>query len=123
MEYEPHQTELREAAVLELELRPIIEKDIGRWSIVLDPKFEKAIFVGPNRNRGFEFGYANGIYYRWLRYLSAGVEFYGKTGNIDDSDSLSAKQHYIFPVLWVPYPMESNTTWARASASQPARIT
>jgi hypothetical protein len=63
---------------LEVELRPIIEKDFGRVEIDLDPKFEKAIFLGPNKNRGFEFG---GI------------------GHLDDSDPLHDQQHYIFPVL------------------------
>ena len=37
-----------------------------------NPKFEKPVFVGPNKNKGFQFGYASGIYYRWQRYLSPG---------------------------------------------------
>ena len=53
---------------LELELRPIIEKDFGRFAIVLNPKFEK-ILVGPHKNKGFEFGYVAGIYYRWMPSL------------------------------------------------------
>ena len=84
---------------LEVDLRPIIEKDIGRFSLVLNPKFEKAIFVGPNRNRGFEFGYVAGLYYRYLDWLSPGVEFYGGIGLIDDNDPLSQQRHYVFPVL------------------------
>ncbi len=84
---------------LEVELRPIIEKDFGRVEIDLDPKFEKAIFLGPNKNRGFEFGYVAGIYYRAMRWLSPGLEFYGGIGHIDDSDPLHDQQHYIFPVL------------------------
>lgn len=83
---------------LELELRPIIEKDIGRWSFILNPKFEK-ILVGPDRNKGFEFGYANKISWRLSRYFSPGLEFYGGIGLIDDSDPLHQQQHYIFPVV------------------------
>jgi hypothetical protein len=56
---------------LEFEFKPIIEKDIGRFEIDLNPKFEKVIFVGPNKNRGFEFGYAAGVYYNYLRVASA----------------------------------------------------
>ena len=78
---------------------PIIEKGFGRLSVVLDPKFEKAI-LGSNKNKGFEFGYANAINYRWLPYLSPGIEFYGGIGLIDDNDPLHEQQHYIFPVLW-----------------------
>jgi hypothetical protein len=88
---------------LELELRPIIEKDLGRFSLMLNPKFEK-VLVGPGRNKGFEFGYASKLTYRWRRYFSPGVEFYGGTGLIDDSDPLHEQQHYIFPVvdMWLP---------------------
>jgi hypothetical protein len=84
---------------LELELRPIIEKDIGPFEIDLNPKFEKAIFVGPNKNRGFEFGYAAGAYYAWKRWISPGLEFYGGIGLIDDNDPLREQQHYVFPVV------------------------
>jgi hypothetical protein len=84
---------------LQLDLRPIIEKDLDRFSVVLNPKFEKAIFLGPNKNKGFEFGYAGGVYLQWLRELSPGVEFYGGIGFIDDSEPLKRQQHYIFPML------------------------
>jgi hypothetical protein len=84
---------------LELELRPIVEKDLGRFVILANPKFEKPIFVGPDKNQGFEFGYAGALYYRWTRYLSPGVEVYGATGNLDDTPPLHEQQHYIFPVI------------------------
>lgn len=88
---------------LELELRPILEKDLGRWSFILNPKFEK-VLAGPGRNKGFEFGYANKISWRLSPYFSPGLEFYGGSGLIDDSDPLRAQQHYIFPVvdMWLP---------------------
>ncbi len=110
VELEWHKTPQFDDNELELELRPIIEKDIGRFSIELDPQFEKPIFTGPNKNKGFEFGYANGVYYRWMRYLSPGVEFYGAVGDIDDNDPLSTQQHYIFPVIWgeLPHGIEYN---------------
>ncbi|MBV8055963.1 MAG: hypothetical protein JO071_12065, partial [Deltaproteobacteria bacterium] len=96
-------------ADLELELKPIIEKDLGRVSLVLNPVFEKPLY-GVGHDQGFEFGYRNGVYYRWMRYLSPGVEFYGGIGLIDDSDPLSEQQHYIFPVMWgeLPYGIEYN---------------
>ncbi len=84
---------------LEIELRPIITKQFGRLEIDLNPKFEKAIFVGPNKNHGFEFGYASGIYYNYWRWMSPGLEFYGGIGLIDDTDPLNEQQHYIFPVI------------------------
>ena len=110
IELEWHKTPQFDDDPLELELRPIIEKDIGAFSIMLDPQFEKPLFTGPNKNRGFKFGYASAIYYRWMRYCSPGVEFYGAVGDIDDNDPLSAQQHYIFPVIWgeLPHGLEYN---------------
>ena len=84
---------------LEVEIRPIIEKDFGQAQIVLNPKFEKGIFVGPNHNRGFEFGYAAGLYYRLTKDISPGLEFYGGIGHVNDTDPLRQQQHYVFPIL------------------------
>jgi hypothetical protein len=110
LELEWHKTPQFDNDELELEMRPIIEKDFGRLSIVANPQFEKPIFVGADKNKGLDFGYASGIYYRWMRYLSPGVEFYGAIGNIDDSDALDRQQHYIFPVVWgeLPHGIEYN---------------
>jgi hypothetical protein len=86
---------------LEVEIRPIIERDFGRTQIVLNPKFEKGIFVGPNHNKGFEFGYAAGLYYRLTKDISPGLEFYGGIGHVNDTDPFRQQQHYVFPVLQV----------------------
>jgi hypothetical protein len=99
VELEWHKTPQFDASELELELRPIIEKDFGPFEIDLNPLFEKAIFVGPDKNKGFEFGYVAGIYYSLKRWLSPGLEFYGGIGLIDDIDPLSDQQHYLFPVI------------------------
>jgi hypothetical protein len=98
-EMEWHRTPQFDANQLEIELKPIVEKDFRRIEIALNPIFEKAVFVGPNKNKGFEFGYAAGIYYDWMRSISPGLEFYGALGSIDDNDPLRQQQHYIFPVL------------------------
>jgi hypothetical protein len=106
-ELEWHKTPQFDDANLELELKPIIEKDYRRFSLILNPVFEKPLY-GRGHEQGFEFGYRNGLYYRWLRYLSPGVEVYGGVGLIDNNDPLSDQQHYIFPVLWgqLPYGVE-----------------
>lgn len=102
-ELEWHRINEFDDAELEIEFKPIIEKDLGRFSFRFNPIFEKPI-TGEDKNRGFEFGYASGGYYRWQRYLSPGVEFYGGIGLIDDSDPISDQQHYIFPVAWGELP-------------------
>jgi hypothetical protein len=99
VELEWNRTPQFDGSELELELQPIIEKDFGRMEIDLNPKFAKAIFVGPDKNKGFEFGYAAGLYYNYSRWISPGLEFYGGVGLIDDSDPLHEQQHYVFPVI------------------------
>jgi hypothetical protein len=108
-ELEWHKTPQFDDAVRELELRPILEKDFGRLSIMANPKFEK-VLAGAGHNQGFEFGYVAGLHYRWTRRLSPGVEFYGGTGLIDQTDSIGDQQHYIFPVIWgeLPHGLEYN---------------
>ena len=109
LEVEYHKMPQFDDASWELELKPIIEKDFGPISLVANPVFEK-VLSGAGRNQGFEFGYRNGVYYRWMRYLSPGVEFYGGIGLIDDNDPISEQQHYIFPVIWgeLPHGIEYN---------------
>lgn len=83
---------------LELELKPIIQKDFGDFSVMLNPIFEK-ILVGSEEKKGWEFGYAHGIYYRWMRELTPGIEFYGGIGMMKKPDPSKEQQHYIFPVV------------------------
>jgi len=108
-ELEWHKTPQFDDADLELELRPILQKDIGRFSLIANPIFEKSL-IGAGHNQGFEFGYRDAVYYAWRPFLSPGVEFYGGIGLLDDSDPLSRQQHYIFPVIWghLPYGAEYN---------------
>jgi hypothetical protein len=97
MELDSHRVPNFDDQKLELELRPIIQRDVGNFSIMLNPIFEK-VLDGHDRHKGFEFGYAAGIYYRWISSLSPGIEFYGGIGNIDGTDP-AKQQHYIFPVI------------------------
>lgn len=108
-ELEWHKTPQFDDADIELELRPVLEKDWGEFSLMANPIFEK-VLKGAGVNQGVEFGYSAAIYYRWTRYLSPGVEFYGGAGLIDDTAPLSEQQHYIFPVLWgqLPHGIEYN---------------
>jgi hypothetical protein len=98
LEMEWHKTPQFDDASRELELRPIVEKDYGPFSITANPKFEK-VLGGIGKNKGFEFGYVAGVYYRWTRRLSPGLEFYGGTGLVDQVDPTSEQQHYVFPVV------------------------
>ncbi len=98
IELESHRVAEFDDQKLELELRPIIQKDLGNFSVMLNPIFEK-VLDGPDKRQGFEFGYASGIYYRWMRSLSPGLEFYGGMGNIRNPDPPREQQHYVVPAI------------------------
>jgi hypothetical protein len=98
IELEYHRIPKFDDQKLELELKPIIQKDFGDFSVMLNPIFEK-ILVGSEEKKGWEFGYAHGIYYRWTRALSPGIEFYGGIGMLNKPDPSKEQQHYIFPII------------------------
>jgi hypothetical protein len=108
-ELEWHKAPQYDDAVRELELRPILEKDVGRLSIMANPKFEK-VLAGAGHDQGVEFGYVAGLHYRSARGLSPGLEFYGGTGLVEHADSAGRQQHYVFPVIWgeLPHGLEYN---------------
>lgn len=106
-ELELHKTPQFDDARAEFEFRPILEKDLGSFSLVADPIFEK-VLQGAGQQAGLEFGYAAGAYYRGNRRLSPGIEFYGGAGLIDSPDPVRAQQHYVVPVIWgrLPFGIE-----------------
>jgi hypothetical protein len=108
-ELEWHKTPQFDDAMRELEFRPILEKDVGAFSILVNPKFEK-VLAGVGHDQGFEFGYDAGIHYRWTRALSPGLELYGGAGLVDQLGPLNGQQHYVFPVVWgeLPHGLEYN---------------
>ena len=108
-ELEWHKTPQFDNAMRELEFRPILEKDVGPFSIMVNPKFEK-VLAGVGHNQGLEFGYDAGIHYRWTRTLSPGLEFYGGAGLLDQLEPSGEQQHYVFPVVWgeLPHGLEYN---------------
>lgn len=103
LELETHKTPQFDDASRELEFRPILEKDFGSVSVMVNPKFEK-VLAGAGRHQGVEFGYAVGIQYRLNRRFSPGLEFYGGSGLIDQPDPLREQQHYLFPTVWGELP-------------------
>jgi PAS domain-containing protein len=109
LEMEYHRNPQFDDQTLEFEMRIPMQKDIGPVSIMFNPIFEKPV-TGPDRHLGFEFGYSAGIYYRWLKAISPGVEFYGGIGLSTNPDPHSEQQHYIFPVVKgdLPHGLEYN---------------
>jgi hypothetical protein len=91
----------------ELEVRLILEKDVGPFRIDFNPIFEKKT-SGSKVSEGVEFNYALGIYYLnneegiyFTKNLMVqpGIEIHGKMGEFSHIKKWENQQHYIFPTV------------------------
>ncbi|PYT18140.1 MAG: hypothetical protein DMG59_05225 [Acidobacteria bacterium] len=81
-----------------LEIRPIIDKEIGRWYLSFNPTFDRS-FHGPNSDRGFEFSPNFKIGYDFTKKINGGVEYYGAFGPVGNFDPLREQQQQILPAI------------------------
>jgi len=88
----------RGASDLELEFRPIVSRDVGRFSIDLNPSFE--LPTVSEERRTLEFNYGARVYYRLSQNFVPGIEFFGDVGQIRRPEPSRAQEHYVFPVLY-----------------------
>ena len=83
-----------------LELRPIIDKQLGRWYLSFNPVFDRSLEgEGVKKGRGFEFSPNAKVGYDITKVVSAGVEYYGAVGPVSGFDPVRRQQHMIFPVV------------------------
>ena len=78
------------------EIRPIIDKQLGRWYVAFNPAFEQS-FKGLNAPRGLAFSPAAKISYDVTPKVTLGLEYYGSTGPFLQWDRLADQQHQICP--------------------------
>jgi len=79
------------------EIRPIIDKTLGRWYFAVNPAFERT-FHGPDVKQGVGFSPAAKLSYDFTRQISGGFEYYGDYGRLFDFDSLHYQQQQLFVV-------------------------
>jgi hypothetical protein len=80
------------------EIRPIVDKKLGRWYASFNPTFDRA-FHGPSVNKGVEFSPNFKISYDVTRRVTAGIEYYGSVGPVTGFDALRDQEQQIFPAL------------------------
>lgn len=77
------------------ELRPIIDKQLGRWYASLNPTLERAL-TGPNKDEGFEFAPNATVGVDVAPRVNTAVEYYGGMGPVGDFSSVSDQEHMLF---------------------------
>jgi hypothetical protein len=79
------------------EIRPIIDKSIGRWYFAVNPALERT-WHGPDVNQGFGFAPSVKISYDFTRVVSGGLEWYADYGSIGNIAPLHNQQQQVFVV-------------------------
>jgi len=82
----------------ELELRGIIEKDLGKWTLDVNPIFEK-VLKGVEKNEGWELQYAASVIYRLDERWHPRLDFFGDFGLLRDFEGRDEQKHLISPAV------------------------
>jgi len=79
------------------EIRPIIDKSIGRWYFAVNPALERTLH-GPDVNQGLGFAPSAKISYDLTKVVSAGIEWYADYGAISNITPIHDQQQQVFVV-------------------------
>lgn len=80
------------------EIRPIFDKQLGRWYLAVNPALERTLH-GPDVNLGLDFSPAVKVSYNFNKVVAGGIEYYADYGSIRDIASLHDQQQQIFPSI------------------------
>lgn len=77
------------------EIRPIVDKQAGRWYFAANPALERT-FHGPGVKLGLDFAPAAKVGYDLTKKVNAGIEYYADYGSIRSIAPLRQQQQMIF---------------------------
>ncbi len=81
-----------------VELRPILDRQFGRWYISLNPTLDKALdHGGPSGSVGFSPNLK--VSFDITSLITAGVEYYGALGPLTGFSAAPEQEHQIFPAI------------------------
>lgn len=80
------------------EIRPIIDKQLGKLYVGLNPVFDRA-WKGPGTTRGVGFEPNVKVGYDFTKQVNAGIEYYGAMGKWGDFDPKNEQQHMFFAAM------------------------
>jgi hypothetical protein len=80
------------------ELRPIVDKQIGKLYLAFNPSVDRALH-GPDTRRGWQFSPNFKAGYDITKKVNAGLEYYGDLGPIGSFDPLRDQQQQILPAF------------------------
>jgi hypothetical protein len=81
-----------------LEIRPIIDKQVGRWYLAFNPTLDRS-FHGPSVSQGLVFSPDFKAGYDITKQVNAGLEYYGSLGPVGNFDPLYQQEQQIVPAI------------------------
>jgi len=87
-----------------LEIRPIVDKQMGKLYIAFNPTFDKSLH-GVNKNLGYVFSPNLKASYNVTKVIAGGFEYYGSTGPLNHFQTYQSQQQQLFIALdldWSP---------------------
>jgi len=82
-----------------LEVITTLQKDVGKWTFIVNaPDIEKVV-KGANRQAVFEIGWRGEASYQWSEKTRLGLQVYGSPGKVNDVTPLGQQQHYVVPTV------------------------
>jgi hypothetical protein len=81
-----------------LEIRPIIDKQVGRWYLAFNPVLDRS-FHGPSVSQGVVFSPNFKAGYDITKKINAGLEYYGGLGPVGNFDPLYQQEQQIVPAV------------------------
>ena len=81
-----------------LEIRPIIDKQLGPWYFSINPALEQSL-KGPGTKTGIEFTPAAKVSYDLTKIVSPGIEYYGALGPVGNFPPASRQQQQLYGVV------------------------
>jgi hypothetical protein len=93
-----YQRRVFSADTLTLEIRPIVDKQLGRWYLAFNPTLDRSL-RGASTGMGLVFSPNVKVGYDFTKQINAGFEYYGSLGPITGFDPLREQQQQIVPSL------------------------
>ncbi len=78
------------------ELRPILEKTLGKWQLDFNPTVTRAL-RGPGTGEGWEFEPGARVAYKLNKRFEPSLEYYGATGPVFDPLAAREQGHQFYP--------------------------
>jgi hypothetical protein len=84
------------------EIRPIVDRTIGRWYLSFNPTLDRS-WHGPGVNKGVEFSPNAKFGFDFTERIAGGLEYYAAYGPITDFERFREQQQQIMPAIDIDF--------------------